>query len=151
MHCIYIGLQVFPLRQSSHPTSLREMHHQTTRSQIFLTSWEVQLPLCTTWKCPLSVSLLWHDFYHSPSMQCRAAEQGSFCLSRLTRMACGLRNRAGVSQGWTLSLGDRRSRLCYLFKFQLFLCVFSGLSVGWKVFPLSHCTVPFCQTEPHRA
>ncbi len=35
-----------------------------------------------------------------------------------------------VSQGWTLSLSDRGSRRCYLFKFRLFLCLFSGLSVG---------------------
>lgn len=56
-----------------------------------------------------------------------------------------------VSQCWTLSLGDRHSRRCYLFKFRLFLCLFSGLSVGWKVFPLSHCSVLFRQPRTMRA
>lgn len=56
-----------------------------------------------------------------------------------------------VSQCWTLSLGDRHSRWCYLFKFRLFLCLFSGLSVGWKVFPLSHRSVLFCQPRTTQA
>lgn len=33
----------------------------------------------------------------------------------------------------------------FFFKFLLFLCLFSILSVGWKVFPLSHCSVLFSE------
>lgn len=56
-----------------------------------------------------------------------------------------------VSQGWTLFLGDQRSRRCYLFKFCLFLCLFCGLSVGWKVFPVNHRSVLLCQLRTTQA
>lgn len=36
-------------------------------------------------------------------------------------------------------------------KFRFFLCLFSGMSAGWKVFPLSHHFVLFCQPRTTQA
>lgn len=118
---------------------------QTTRSQILLTTLELRSTLFATGetsnyglppvtRLPLPVLLT--------AQSCRARVVLSVPLNWNGMWAV---QQGRVSQGWTPSLGDRRSRRCYLFKFRLFLCLFSGLSVGWKVFPLSHCSVLLCQ------
>lgn len=132
----------------SHPRSWKGFF---TRSQDPWPSWPQSWGQQSwrTRKHPIIVFFPSHDFHWPSCSQYRAAAQGPSCLSHLTGLTCELRSGAWVSQCWTLSLGDRRSRWCYLFKFRLFLCLFSRLSAAWKVFPLSHRSVLFCQRQSH--
>lgn len=138
---------MFPLCHINHPRSWTKIDRQTTRSQI-LTSRELRSTLLaneeTSNCCFLSVTRLPLPVPLT-AQSCRAGVTPSVPLNWNDMWA------VQVSQCWTLSLGDRHSRWCYLFKFRLFLCPFSGLSVGWKVFPLSHRSVLFCQPRTTQA
>lgn len=79
----------------------------------------------------------------APTAQSRRAEDFLSITRQPTDMWA--MHQGPVSQLWPPSRCDIAPGSAIFFKFLLFLCLFSILSVGWKVFPLSHCSVLFCE------